>query len=754
MDIVRTFEATKAHVAQLQATGPLQVHSVASKRTSSSHPPCSRCRTSQGSKWEACPAHRQKFHACGRRGHYAQFCRTESSPTSASSRTNAARRPKSYGRKKGTSAERNVSSVDAVAEDFATLTFEVVEISDISTENNITAQVQFNLDDGRVANLRGKVDTGEQGNILPIRLFRQMFPERVDKTGRPRDGMLKLSSVILKAHGGTNIPHLGECVIDCCLKDRWCDARFFITGTTGPALFDLPLIKGLNLLDTQKDIDNVTSTSAKQPLNKAAVLAEFPECFDGIGELKGTYHITLDPEVEPVINSLRRVPIALKDEIKAELASMEHEGVIEKVQEGQPTDWVNSIVYHTKSNGKLRICLDPRDLNTAIKREHHVTPTLEDITPKMSGAKYFSTVDAKCGYQGTCGWMSSQVFLRHSTLHMAATDSSECHSDWRCPRISSKPGSTNSSKASQESLPLPTTLWSSERLKKNTMRTWDDFSRAVASTGWSWIQTRVKSVNPKSSSTASFAAQKAYVRILGKYRRHKPCQHRPAARNLPRFLVWQRIWHRLSQIWAVSQHPCVRWLGKTQSLSGRRQQRSRSTKSGKPWAIRRHSRISMHGSQLSYKSTLPWERLAQRSFKTANPSHLPARHCHRQSRVTPTSNADFSPSCMAVRDSTTTCLADPSPSSRITSRLQVFTWSISTPAQHGYVACLCVFNCMTWKSSTNPEQKCTSPTHCHDCRVRTKTRSLFWTSQSTKSARSSLRHSSKKSAQPPMKTTS
>ena len=108
----------------------------------------------------------------------------------------------------------------------------------------------------------------------------------------------------------------------------------------------------------------------------------------------------MDPEVEPVINSSCRVPIALKDEIKAELASMEHQGVIEKVQEGQPiaTDWVNSIVYQQKSNGKLWICLDPRDLNTAIKWEHHVTPTPEDIIPKMSGAKCFSTVDAKCGY--------------------------------------------------------------------------------------------------------------------------------------------------------------------------------------------------------------------------------------------------------------------------------------------------------------------------------------------------------------------
>ena len=33
-----------------------------------------------------------------------------------------------------------------------------------------------------------------------------------------------------------------------------------------------------------------------------------------------------------------------------------------------------------------------------IKREHHVTPTLEEILPKLNGAKVFSIVDAKCGY--------------------------------------------------------------------------------------------------------------------------------------------------------------------------------------------------------------------------------------------------------------------------------------------------------------------------------------------------------------------
>ena len=42
--------------------------------------------------------------------------------------------------------------------------------------------------------------------------------------------------------------------------------------------------------------------------------------------------------------------------------------------------------------------LDPKDLNAAVKREHHVTPTLEEILPKLAGAKVFSIVNAKCGY--------------------------------------------------------------------------------------------------------------------------------------------------------------------------------------------------------------------------------------------------------------------------------------------------------------------------------------------------------------------
>ncbi len=86
----------------------------------------------------------------------------------------------------------------------------------------------------------------------------------------------------------------------------------------------------------------------------------------------------------------------LKDDIVAELNRMEELDVITKQHD--PTDWVSSLVYTKKPNGDLRICLDPRDLNKGMKRTYHKTPTVEELTHKLSGAQVFSKLDARHGY--------------------------------------------------------------------------------------------------------------------------------------------------------------------------------------------------------------------------------------------------------------------------------------------------------------------------------------------------------------------
>ena len=65
------------------------------------------------------------------------------------------------------------------------------------------------------------------------------------------------------------------------------------------------------------------------------------------------------------------------------------------------TEWrrfrLNAIVTIVR-NGKLRICSDPKDLNTAIRREHYSIPMVEEVVASMPGAKVFSKIDAKSGF--------------------------------------------------------------------------------------------------------------------------------------------------------------------------------------------------------------------------------------------------------------------------------------------------------------------------------------------------------------------
>ena len=75
-----------------------------------------------------------------------------------------------------------------------------------------------------------------------------------------------------------------------------------------------------------------------------------------------------------------------------ELDSLVTQGILAKFTE--PTDWVNYLACVTKSNGTER----------AIKRPHYFTLTLENILPKLSGAKCFSILDAR---SGTLSWIKN-----------------------------------------------------------------------------------------------------------------------------------------------------------------------------------------------------------------------------------------------------------------------------------------------------------------------------------------------------------
>ena len=71
-------------------------------------------------------------------------------------------------------------------------------------------------------------------------------------------------------------------------------------------------------------------------------------------------------------------------------------GVIEKQIE--PTPWVSDMATVLKSNGKMRLCIDPQHLNKAILGEHYPMKTIEDVILEIPEAKIFTKLDATSGH--------------------------------------------------------------------------------------------------------------------------------------------------------------------------------------------------------------------------------------------------------------------------------------------------------------------------------------------------------------------
>ena len=104
------------------------------------------------------------------------------------------------------------------------------------------------------------------------------------------------------------------------------------------------------------------------------------------------------PYLSPVVHPTRIIPFIQREKVKEELDRMEKLGVIHKAEE--PTEWVSSLVVLEKPNGKVRLCLDPRDLNKANQREHYpiAMKTVEEVAAELSDAKVFSVLDATSGF--------------------------------------------------------------------------------------------------------------------------------------------------------------------------------------------------------------------------------------------------------------------------------------------------------------------------------------------------------------------
>lgn len=90
--------------------------------------------------------------------------------------------------------------------------------------------------------------------------------------------------------------------------------------------------------------------------------------YSRVGCLKHKHKIIIDAKAILVVYNARKIPLSIRDQLKAELNQLEKINTIEKKSE--PTDWAHSLVIVKKPNNKIRICLYPKELNKVMKREY------------------------------------------------------------------------------------------------------------------------------------------------------------------------------------------------------------------------------------------------------------------------------------------------------------------------------------------------------------------------------------------------
>lgn len=194
---------------------------------------------------------------------------------------------------------------------------------------------------------------------------------------------------------GTEAPIniLGKFKVTLFFKGNCIEDEVHVFDGEAQQLLSFEASKKLNVMKVSYQITNGIS------INMNFIEQNFPNIVKGVGILKNhEVHLHVDKNVKPIAQRHRRIPMHLRENVESEINRLLQENIIEKVD--GPTPWISPVVLvpkPSKPNG-IRLCVDMRAANTAIIRERHITPTIDDICFLLNGASCFSKIDLRDGY--------------------------------------------------------------------------------------------------------------------------------------------------------------------------------------------------------------------------------------------------------------------------------------------------------------------------------------------------------------------
>ena len=156
--------------------------------------------------------------------------------------------------------------------------------------------------------LNFKVNTGANGNLMPISMFTKFFPKvSLDALSRTIE-----KGVTLYAYNNTPIKQYGTCNVKMSFKGRSTICKFFVVEHE-TAIVGIGDVEKLRLVKVNFDMVKnehvkIINEVKEEQAFKQEIEKEYPELFQGIGLMKGEISIKLKEGAIPHVEPVRRVP--------------------------------------------------------------------------------------------------------------------------------------------------------------------------------------------------------------------------------------------------------------------------------------------------------------------------------------------------------------------------------------------------------------------------------------------------------------
>ncbi len=234
------------------------------------------------------------------------------------------------------------------------------------------------------------VDTGATINVIDWETFKKINSVHLEPT--------TVKAFAFNSSEPVKLAGKFETVLE--TQKRYAVATVYVTQGKGGCLLSATSAQELGLVTLH--LNNISTHQPNLAIDDIPIqrlIEKHTQLFEGLGKLKGKQiELVIDENVTPVMQPLRRIPFHARKKLEDALAELIAKDIIETVPDNDKAEWVSPVVLVPKPNDTVRLCIDMRVANQAIKRTRHPIPTRQDIALSLNGATVFSKLDLNEAY--------------------------------------------------------------------------------------------------------------------------------------------------------------------------------------------------------------------------------------------------------------------------------------------------------------------------------------------------------------------